>query len=385
VAALALGGVFVSVRGLGPIAPGQLVADARQALDRKDWGRAQRALDRLARLRPPTSLDASLRAELEVGRGHPDEAVALLAEIPDGDPLAARGRLVAAQIERSRHRARRTRELLEDALRLDPGLSPARRELILLDARQGRRDDLNLQFRALTRREPLGYEDVFLWTTSFENLWVNETIQPHLEGFLRADPDDRASRLALAGVHVRANQVEQARALLEPLPEDDADAQVLRARIALSQMRLDDVRGILERGPAEHVGLALLRGHYALRNNRPREAARQFRTVLRLEPDNREALEALAPLLKQLKDPEADAIQKRADRWRRVMTLLQRAKMEEPRHEKATLTALAEACEDAGQVPIARAWYRLALEQDPLDPGLQQTLYRLRDPSEVAN
>jgi tetratricopeptide (TPR) repeat protein len=315
-----------------------------------------------------------------MGRGRAREAIILLTEIPESDPLAARARVVAGQIENSLGRARRAEALFLEALELDPKLAPARRELILLYAKQARRMDVNTQFRALAELEPLSFEDVFLWTNSFEDLWVNDTIRPHLERFLAADSEDRQSRLALAGVLIRSNQLEESEVLLHLLPDSDPDAQVLRAHIALLRMRVDEVRSLLDRGPPDHVGLALLRGRLAVWMNDPSTADRQFRIALRLDPNNHQALEGLSLVLKQRGDPPAAAsIQKQADQWRHLRSLLQKSKTFDIRTDKSLLIQIGEACEALGQIPEARAWYRLALAEDPLDPAVQKSLYRVRD------
>src|SRR5262249_21156295 len=157
---------------------------------------------------------------------------------------------------------------------------------ILLYAMQARRADLNAQYRALAKLEPLGYDDVFFWMNSFEDRWINDLIRPQLERYLAADLEDRSSRLALAGVLGRHNELERAEALLRPLPNSDPDARALRVRIALGRMHLDEVRSLLDRGPREHVELALLRGHFAVRSKDSATAAREFRVALRLDPTN---------------------------------------------------------------------------------------------------
>ena len=187
--------------------PEKLAADAREAIKRQQWPRAEQLLNRLALERPFTSADIGLRAQVELAIGRADAAVDLLRGIPETDPDAAGARLVAGQIENARHRARGAEALFRESLRLDPKLAVARRELILLYAMQARRAELNAQYRALAELVPLEYDDVFLWTNSFENLWVNNTIKSPLEQCLAADPEDRLSRLALAGVHVRLEPV----------------------------------------------------------------------------------------------------------------------------------------------------------------------------------
>ena len=175
--------------------------------------------------------------------------------------------------------------LFRESLGLDPGLAPARRELILLYAMQARRADLNDQYRALSALEPLNYEDVLLWTASLEDIWINETIRTQLGRYLAADPEDRPSRLALAGVLLRSNQLEEAAVLLHPLPDSDADARVLRARIALGRSRLDQVRSLLDAGRRSMPASLSCAVASRFESNDPAAAARQFRLALRIDPD----------------------------------------------------------------------------------------------------
>jgi tetratricopeptide (TPR) repeat protein len=380
---LGVGGVLVAARSRGHGAPGELAAEIRLALDQRQWSQAESLLAQLAQRRPPTADDVGLSAELELGRGRLDPAVRLLTEIPDTDPHAGSARLRAGQIEKRRDRARRMEALFLEALRLDPKLALAHRELILLYAMQARGADLNAQYRALSALEPLAYQDVLLWTASLEDIWINETIRTQLDRYLAADPDDRLSRLALAGVLLRSNQLEESEALLRPLPDSDPDARVLRARIALSRLRLDEFRSFLDRGPTEHLGLALLRGQLAVRVHDPATAARQFRTAMRLDPTNREALQGLSLVLQQLGQAgQAAHYRRRVEHCRNLTALLEQARdSAQGRRDQDLIRHLGDACEHVGRLAEARAWYRLALGLNPLDAAVQEALYRLRDRS----
>lgn len=357
-----------------------LAAQARQAVDRQEWARAGSLLSTLAKRRAVNANDVVLRAQVEMGQGRPDRAIGLLTDIPESDPLAAPARVVAGQIEKSRNRAVPTERLFTDAVRLDPRLTQARRELILLYATQARREELNAQFRALAEIETLSFDDVFLWTNSFDDLWINDTIRPSLERYLAADAGDRASRLALAAVMLKGGQVNEAESLLVPLPATDVDALVLRIRIELSGNRLDRARELLAGGPLEHPGLALLRAQFTARSNESTAAERHFRTALRLDPRTREALQGLSLVLKQMgRIEESEKYRLEAEKWRRLTGLLQKSKTFNIRDDVTLLTELGAACEDVGQVAEARAWYRLALGVDPLQPAVQKSLFRLRD------
>jgi tetratricopeptide (TPR) repeat protein len=380
---LGLGSVLVAVRGWGYSDPGALAAEIRLVLNQRQWSRAESLLTQLARRRPPLTEEVLLRAELELGRGRVEQAVRLLTGIPTIDPLAATARLRAGQMEKSRDRARPMEALFLEALRLEPRLAPARRELIRLYALQARRADLNTQYHALAALEPLPYEDVLLWTASVEDIWINETIRTQLERYLAADPEDRRSRLALAEVLLRSNQCEESEALLRPFPDSDPDARVLRARLALDRLRLEEVHSLLDQGAVEHAGLALLRGQLAVRLNDPASAARQFRIALRQDPTNREAIHGLSIVLQKLEQAEAAACyQEQAQHWRHLAALLERARdVAQGRSDPDLIRQLAAACEHVGQLAKARAWYQLALGLDPLDAAVQQALYRLRDRS----
>jgi Flp pilus assembly protein TadD len=151
-------------------------------------------------------------------------------------------------------------------------------------------------------------------------------------------------------------------------------------------MHVDKVGAILEQGPTDHAGLALLRGQFAVQLNKFRVAARQFHIVLRIDPDNREALQGLSVVLKQLEDSRAaSAVQEQADQWRHLTSLLQKSKTLNIRNDKSLLMEIGQACETVHQVPEARAWYRLALVQDPLDSAVQRALFRVRELSHQNN
>lgn len=375
---LGIAGLTAAIRARVPADSEAMAEEVRQALRARQWSRAEGLLESLAKRRTPGIDDAVLWAELELGRGRADRAIALLVGIPGSDDRAAQARLIAGRIEKNRDRARRMEELFLEALRLDPGLIEARRELIFLYAMQARRGELQAQYRALAEQSPLGFDDVFLWSNSLEDTWINDRIRPHLERYVAADPGDRASRLALARVRLHSNELDAAETLLQNLPDSDPDVRTLRARIALGRFRLEEVRSHLDGGPVDHTGLALLRGHLAIQSKNPAEAARQYGIAIRLDSNSREAAEGLAIALAQLGDKGTGAAQKRAARWRRLTSLLQEAHVHNIRRDRGLLRRLGEACESLGQFPEARAWYQLALALDPLDPEIQGALYRVR-------
>ena len=151
--------------------------------------------------------------------------------------------------------------------------------------------------------------------------------------------------------------------------------------MALSRMHLDEAQPLFDGGPAEHLGLALLRGQLAMRRNNPAAAVLQFHIALRLDPTDREALQGLALALQKLGQADQAAVYRQQfQQWRHLSDLLEKVRQSaQARRDPDLIQKVAAACENVGQLPEARAWYRLALAQDPLDPALQSSLHRVRD------
>jgi len=122
-----------------------------------------------------------------------------LAAFPTIIPAAAQARLMAGQIELRRKRVRIAEQYLRDAVRLDPKLVPAHRELIYIYGYQLRRRELDAEFRALAGLTELTFDNVFHWCLLKNSTWEpGEAAETLATFFVEADPQDRWSRLALA-------------------------------------------------------------------------------------------------------------------------------------------------------------------------------------------
>ena len=73
----------------------------------------------------------------------------------------------------------------------------AHKELVYLFGMQLRRREVDAEFKALSRLTSLSHHDLFTWTISHFTVWGPD-IADDLESFIKADPLDRYSRLALA-------------------------------------------------------------------------------------------------------------------------------------------------------------------------------------------
>jgi tetratricopeptide (TPR) repeat protein len=342
-------------------------------------GRYERAAAALARLREPTSRDRLARAEAARALGRPDEALAELAAIPDGDPAAPRARLMTGEIELRRDRIRRGEEALQAALKLDPTLVPAHRQLIYVDGMLLRRRQLNEHFHALARLGPLNFTDVFNWCLTRNAVWEPHERVGDLRRFVAADPDDRGSRVSLAETLRQIGRRDEATRVLSVLPDSDPDARAVRARIALDRGDDRAVEAILAEGPVDHPELARLRGRFALAHGDATAAVRHFRAAYAAEPDDRDTAFGLGTALALVGDrAAAEPFLRDSRAYDTLGALMTRAANPANRKDAALLRALGAACEAVRRIPEARAWYNLALQANPLDEEAQKALYRLR-------
>jgi tetratricopeptide (TPR) repeat protein len=370
--AISLGIVACAPRVDDPVA---LRREASQAAQQGRWKAADEAL---ARLTDPAPEDLLLRAVVATSLDKPEAALEQLAQIPPGGPLDARVALVTGRAEMGRSRARPMEAALLLALQLDPRLTEARRSLVYLYGVQGRRAELLDQFAALVEQGPLTFALVQHWCIAHqEQIKEPDDLRPALERFVANDPDDRWSRLGLARVYRRLGQFDRSRTCLAPLPESDPEARACRAEIEFDRGDLDAVEALLAEGPVDHPKLARLRGQVALGRNDGPAAVRDFRLSDQAEPNHSETLYGLAQALRMVGDREAaEPYGRRATALRAFRDHLNNLN-DKPSSQAAFCCRLAAECEAAGYLPEARAWYRLAITDDPLHLPAQEALARL--------
>ena len=364
--------------------PNKIWQDAQDDLRAGRLDAVDRAVARLGRIRPPTVEDRMLRAQLAIARDRGDDAIEILDAIEDDAPLARQARLLAGQIALRRDRLKAAEEAFHEALKLDPGLSQARLELIYIYGYQSRSEDLSEQFAALAARGPLGYSRVLLWSLIRGVQWTPQEIVELLSKAVKADPTDGVSRIALADALITLNRFDEADATLAPLSIEDPDVRAARGRLALERNDVAALRGLIEQGPSRHAGLAMLRGKLALLERDPNSAVDAYRIALELIPNDRDALSGLAQALNQSgKTSEAAGIAERLNRVTTLANLIGVAGADRAEKGIDQLLALGEACEAIGLVGQARAWYQLALQLDPLDRRVQSAFDGLGDLEEA--
>ena len=354
------------------------LADHEAGRDRE----ARESLARLAELREPTPDDRLLRAQVAGRLG--EDPLPELAPIPDGSPPGPAARLLAGRVELSRGRLRRAEAQFLAALARGPDDPRPRRELAYIYALQHRLRDLDGQFTALAERNQLDEKSLLIWGRVRCATWNPTDDLGPLRKAVAADPDDRASRLALADGLLVSNRPDEAEAVLAPLPEADPEARVHRFAIAMARDDADAAEAILDApdGSAESPRLLQLRGNLALTRGQVPEAIAQFRAALALDPADRVSQNGLGTALKLAgREAEARPFLDAARSQDAVGELVRLAAVERGSGDPAMPRRLGIACARAGRTVEARAWLGIAIDRDPLDPDAQKALADLDRPA----
>jgi tetratricopeptide (TPR) repeat protein len=344
----------------------------------QQFERAYAGMRRLLNLRPSTEDDRLTLARLAMATGRTNEALAQFARVSDRHPAAALARLWEGQLELRNHRAQAAESSLRRALAIDPSLVEARRHLVYLYGMQRRCDDLSAQFAALAERDFITFDQMSLWCLIGSAPWHPQEVLPILAAFVQADPDDRASRLALAEAYGSLGEHENVEAVLTHLPGTDPDARAILARIAYDRGDAEAVESLLAHGSDDHPILQFYRGRLAILHRDLPAAVRHFREWTAADPHDRNRLYMLGDaLVKSGKHVEGEIYLQAARDHQALYQLIERASSEAGRQDLNLLKDLGAAYERVGLIPQAKAWYKLALVRDPADAGVQMALYHL--------
>ncbi len=284
-------------RGLTRPDPDRIWREAEANIQAGRAMQAYAALGQLESLRPATPEDWLLRAQVFGALGRDDEAFGAIHHVPDGHPLAAQAWFMAGRIERQNCRLRHAEAAFRRAIELRPWLVKAHRELVYLFGMQLRRREVDAEFKVLSRLTSLSHHDLFTWGLTHFTVWGPD-IADDLESFIKADPLDRYSRLALATLLVDAPEMEsRVERTLEPLSDSDLEATALRIELKLNHGRIDEAMTILHEAPIGQPQLARLRGRAALIRGDRVAAIRHFHDALSEEPYDRVSLSELGKVL----------------------------------------------------------------------------------------
>ncbi len=377
--ALAWGAGLLLACSAAPSDPEAIWNVAEAEINRGHEGPARRGLERILELRSPTPADWMLQGQIEVAEGKRDAGLATLAKIPDDHPLAAQAAYMIGRIERERDRVRFAEQAYNRAVRLKPDLIPAHRETLYILGMQSRRREVDARFRTLSRLTQLNHHDLFTWGLTHFTVWGPDSAG-ELEKFIEADPEDRASRLALAMLLVdQPGEEARVEKVLAPLPDSDADALTLRAELKLNHNQVDEAVAMLDKVKTPSPRMAALKGRIALLKGDADQAIRDFKAALSDEPYDRVSIADLGKAL-VLKGDRAAANRyfAKAKKLDAVYNLINKISRPAQENQQPDLKNLGRACEEAGLLDEAKGWFTLAISRDPLDQEAQRAIHRLK-------
>ncbi len=266
------------------------------------------------------------------------------------------------QIELKRHRARAAEVALRTALEYDPRLLVARLELIRLFSRQQRTGERDQQCRAVAAQNALDFEHLRFWTLTRNVPWNPEGDLDLLAKSVAADPEDRASRLALALALDRLGRGDEAESVLTLLHDSNPDIQVVRARLALTRGDLELAARLVSEGPERYPGLARLRGLIALAKRDAGAAVHHLAIACEVDPDDRSVQSALR-VAARLSAETSNSLPDLAPtpNYKAIDDLVGRLSEPDAQSNAPLLRQMGAACESIGRKDEARAWYQLAV------------------------
>jgi Flp pilus assembly protein TadD len=145
--------------------------------------------------------------------------------------------------------------------------------------------------------------------------------------------------------------------------------------IAFDQNDLVTAQQILDKGPADSPELARLRGRLAVMNKDGQTALAYFQKANAADPDNRDTLFYLGLALRMTRqDQAAKPFFEKARKLDLLEALVKRAASDKARENPHLALELGAACEAVGRIPEARAWYKVAINRDPLDIEAQKAM-----------
>jgi tetratricopeptide (TPR) repeat protein len=378
-------GVAVLVGALGALHmprghgdPDRIWAQAERAFLAGHWQQASASLKRLEQIRPKAALDWTLEAQLAIARGQFAQGFSALAQVSDAHPIAPQAHLLAGRLHRQLRCLRKAEAEFRQALAIKPGLIDAHKELIYILGLQSRRREVDAEFHQLARLTQLGHHDLMTWALTHFTHW-NPDIVADLDGCIKADPEDRHSRLAVVELLLERPEVESyIERILQPFPNTDPDAMALRINLAFNLGRFEQAESLLAKAPDGHPRISRMRAEMAMRQHDLDGAIQYFHDALSAEPYDRVSPMHLAQALQLKGDKKAATVYlDRVRRLNRVYDTINQMRSPKRKEHFTDLVELGNVFEEAGLNVEAKAWYGLAIATDPLDGGAQEGLYRL--------
>lgn len=380
---------------------------AEQAFQHRQYEIALAACQSLLRKNPQDIKYLLIAGESASRLGRYTDAIAYYDSVPETHrQQAAIARWAAGEVHLQRGHLSPAMERFERSLESDPGHFGARDRLIYLLNLTGQRWEASSHLAHLVQHGQWSVQHL-LYLGNIAKPVENET---ELQSFLRAAPTDSLPRLGLARIRLRAGKLDEAERLLQQVLQQAPG--LLEAHVQLGRLWLQqDITQIpawhqsLPAGADQHPEIWMIRGQWARHDSQTDAAARCYAEVLRIDPNHRAGLNALAQVLHERnQDRLAAPLLERADVLGQLVLALERIMSDEWSIRRAMsgtnqgpdplltsflhsekrlqpIMAAARQTRDLGRSAEANAWIQYAQSIAEANPALVQPTLHDRPPT----
>lgn len=365
----------------------QLLTEARAALDRQDTALAVTRLDSILSRDPSHGPARLYRGQIARDAGELEAALRHWATVDDQPPTTgAMARYFQGTLLMQLHRAREAEVILRRAAELNPAYLPPHERLVELYVSHMRRDETRRELTEVGRLRPWKIDELVMYTVAGERVTpVDEGISL-MQEFLKVDPDDLTSGLALARYYSVGDRAEDALELLQRLAirfPDDERIVALQADELLRRRDLAAVRLVLATCPLTprcHVSFWHSYGKYWFENGDWIKAADCLREVVARDQENLPALYQFGTALARSGHPEQATLHLQRSE---LLDKLQREALRIPRRDRRQAGALLPIVLETARLLVeverfaeAAWWYDQACALDPLNAAARSGLER---------
>lgn len=358
----------------------RLFREAKLALARGDLPRAENLAQRLARRSGQQGAGNVLAAEVATKLGRPHDAISYFEKVPDDDsPLSIQAFQSAGDLQlHTLFQLSRAEQYYRQILDRKPGELAAHYRMAYVMGLEGRSWEAvphRLELIRGQRRDPIQLVLLALGDTAEENFHL-------IEDYVRAAPEDPGSLTARAWMHLRREELDAARRLLERAT--DANPNLLTAQAWLGRTLIDQPAATflkwhqsLSAGADQHPEIWFVRGRWAQVNGQPRVAARCFWESVRIDHEHTTANFHLGAVLSTLGETQAAATFRQ--RAQRLGEFTVAAKTYQSRNIPKNAQTAARLAEELGLLWEAWGWSQVWNQLAPGQPEVLRKIQQLRD------
>jgi tetratricopeptide (TPR) repeat protein len=223
----------------------QLLTEARSALDRQDTPLAVTRLDAILRRDPAHGLARLYLGQIARDAGDLDKALSHWAAVDDQPAkTGVMARYFQGTVLMELHRAREAEANLRRSTELNPDYLPPHERLVELYVSHMRRDETRRELSHVGRLRPWKIDELVMYTVAGERVTPVDEGIGLMRAFLKVDPDDLTSGLALARYFSAGDRTDDALQLLRRLAIRFSDDERIAAQEVEELLRKRDLAAV---------------------------------------------------------------------------------------------------------------------------------------------